>query len=54
MIDETEGVGLPNINSREEFSQVVCREQESRQESVLPLELKDFIRQVVVPILVER
>lgn len=39
---------MPNTKLREEFSQ------ESRQGSLLRPELKDFIRRVVVPILVDR
>ena len=33
---------------------MVCDEQESRQQSVLTADLKDFIRRVVVPLLVDR
>ncbi len=45
---------LPTAKLREKSSQVVCDEQESMQQSVLTAELKDFIRRVIVPLLVGR
>ena len=45
---------LPSAKLREKSSQVVCDEQESMQQSVLAAELKDFIRRVIVPLLVDR
>ena len=49
-IDETGGVGLPNIESGGE----ACCEQESMQGSLPRQDLRDFIQRIIVPILVDR
>jgi hypothetical protein len=52
-IDGVARVGLPSSNPREDFSQAVCDEQESMQGSLPSQELKDFIKRILVPILVD-
>jgi hypothetical protein len=53
-LDEIGGVDLTSNDSKENLSQEVCGDHVSAEEPDLSPEMKDFIRRVIVPCLVDR